>query len=398
MLSVEEATAIILNQKRDFGIESLPFMQARGRVLATPIVADRDLPPFNRVAMDGIAIRFEDYEAGARSFYVHGTVAAGEAGPNELPPNHCIEIMTGAALPATADTVIPYEQIQLTDGQAIVQAAQVRQGQNIHFQAADKAAGAILVPADCVISPIEMSVAAATGNTLLQVKKLPSVAIFSSGNELVEADETPTPFQIRRSNNYAVQAELQGYGIEAQIFHLRDDKEMITAALQKAVHNFDVLILSGGISAGKFDYIPEALEQAGVKKLFHQVRQKPGKPFWFGIHEKTAVFALPGNPVSTLVCLLRYVKPWLEASLGIERPVEQAALSRDLQFEPRLQWFVPVKLQQGAHAEWLATPVTNRGSGDYASLLEANGFLELRSDQHTFKTGEVFPVWRWFHR
>ncbi|MBL7826233.1 MAG: molybdopterin molybdotransferase MoeA, partial [Saprospiraceae bacterium] len=335
MLSVSEALKIILEHRGGFGSEPIEFLRARGRVLGAPIVADRDIPPYNRVAMDGIAIRFEEYKGGCRQFDILGVVGAGEQGPETVPTSGCVEIMTGAALPPLFDTVIPYEHIDIQNGRAEILALQVKSGQNVHWKASDKPKGAVLALPGKVIGTVEMSVAASVGASMVHVKRLPKVAVFSSGNELVEVHELPNAFQIRRSNVFAIHAGLQSYSIEATYFHLSDDELNIRTQLAEALNNFDVLILSGGISAGKFDYIPEVLVALGVQKKVHKVKQRPGKPFWFGVTQsQKPVFALPGNPISTLVCFLKYVRPWLDISLGFNRRETWAQLSRDLNFEP----------------------------------------------------------------
>jgi molybdopterin molybdotransferase len=394
MISVEQAEQIILSCQRQFGVQSLPLSQALGHVLAEPVLADRDLPPFNRVAMDGIAIRFDDWEKGQRVFSISGIVAAGEPAPTALLTGACFEIMTGAALPPSADTVIPYEHLKIEGGTARVVQDIVNKGQNIHVQGNDHKQGTVLMDVGKRIGATEISVAASSGKTHLLVNKVPRVAIFSSGNELVEIHETPLPYQIRRSNNYAIKATLQQYGIEATMLHVPDDLGQITEALRQAKADFDVLVLSGGISMGKFDFIPQALESLGVEKKFHKVQQRPGKPFWFGTFgEKGVVFALPGNPVSTYLCLIRYVLPWLESTLGYppKRPT-YAVLDKELRVEAPLQFFLQVKLWQDDKAMLHASPVQNKGSGDYASLLEADGFMELPAEQTVFQAGQVFRV------
>ena len=395
MIQVQQAEEIINACWREYGTTLLPLLQATGRVLAEPIAADRDLPPFHRVAMDGIAIRFADYDKGQRYFAVDGVVGAGEAAPEFLPENACFEIMTGAMLPPAADTIVPYEQLKIHHGIAEIVQDKLKKGQNIHFQGSDHSKGIVLIPDGKLIGPAEISVAASAGKTQLLTKRLPRIAIFSSGNELVEIAKTPLPYQIRRSNSYAIHAALKRYGLDATMLHLPDNLEIVTQELQKAKGDYDVLLLSGGISMGKFDYIPKALESIGVEQRFYKVQQRPGKPFWFGTFGTNGlVFALPGNPVSTHLCLIRYVLPWLENTLGFPpKPQSRAVLDRDFHFEPALQYFMQVKLSQDENAVLHATPILNKGSGDYASLLEADAFMELPANQTAFKAGQIFPIW-----
>lgn len=396
MITVSEAEQIVLSESRPFGVEYLPFMQAVGRILAEDVVADRDLPPYDRVTMDGIAIRFADYEAGCRTFPIAAVQAAGDMPDVQLPANACIEIMTGAALSPSADTVIPYEHLRIDDGVANLLGEPVRAGQNIHRQGADRRQGDVVLRAGCVVGAAEINTIASVGKASLAVKKLPRTVILSSGDELVDVQDTPEPYQIRRSNGYAAYAVLQRYGIQATLLHVPDDPEVIRKEIEQCMQNFDLMILSGGVSMGKFDHIPKAMEESGVHMHFHKVRQRPGKPFWFGAFDRRGVvFALPGNPVSTFMCLHRYVLPWLEKSLDISPAPVYAALENPVRFEPPLTYFLQVKLKQTPDARVWATPISGNGSGDFAGLSEADGFLELLAEQTEFDAGSVFRVWKY---
>jgi len=397
MITVNEAEHIVLSQRKDYGIEELPFLAAQGRVLAENILADRDFPPYDRVTMDGIAIRYADYAAGNRDYQIAAVQAAGDEPPTSLATNACIEIMTGAALSPASDTVVPYEHLQIANGVAHLLPKSVFTGQNIHRKGRDRRQGEVVAPAGRLIGPVEISMAATVGQSALQVKKLPRVVILSSGDELVDVTDTPLPYQIRRSNNYAIHAALQHYGMEAAMLHLPDDPGIIRQEVARCQTEFDVLLLSGGVSMGKFDYIPQALEATGVQMHFHKVKQRPGKPFWFGTFgEQGVVFALPGNPVSTFLCLHRYVLPWLEASVGFP-PASPcyAKLAKPVRFEPSLLYFIQVKLNQDPDACLWAEPLEGNGSGDFANLLDADAFLELPLEHTSFSAGEVFRVWRW---
>lgn len=408
MISVAEAEHIISLLRPDWGVEAVPLSLAVGRVLAQPIVADRDLPPYDRVAMDGIAIRYADYAAGQRDFDIVALQSAGQAPvhwANTLALSPAVEIMTGAILPPGLDTVIPYEHLRIEAGRAHVGAQPVKSGQNIHRRATDRCQQEVLVPPGCVLGAAEIGIAASVGLSAPQVTKWPRVGILSSGDELVEVTDAPLPYQIRRSNVYAVAAALQSrLGIHAVLQHIPDDLETAKASLRAALQHFDVLLLSGGVSAGKFDYLPQALESRGVRCLFHQVNQRPGKPFWFGAGaEGQVVFAFPGNPVSTFVCVYRYLLPWLTQVLGLPSSgTEYATLGQGVKFEPALTRFLPVCLkQQGALpgevpalSSTIAVPVPGNGSGDFSSLAGVDGFLELPAEVSFFPEGEAHRLWR----
>jgi len=226
------------------------------------------------------------------------------------------------------------------------------------------------------------------------VKKLPTVVVVSTGDEIVSIDTTPTPYQVRSSNSYTIRALLQQYCITAETMHLPDEPEVTKEQLQKCIGQYDVIILSGGVSMGKFDYVPKALNELKVERLFHKVQQRPGKPFWFGRYEKGAlVFAFPGNPVSTFMCFRRYFVPWLEASLEVEKTPVYAILGRDVVLNPALSYFVQVKLRIGENGKLLAMPDEGNGSGDFANLADTDAFMELPLEQSNFKQGEVYRVW-----
>lgn len=397
MITVEEAEKIIHAEVRDYGAEITPFELTLGRVLAENIKADRDLPPYNRVTMDGIAINHSSIENGICSFHVKAVQAAGDPPAEISEPDHCIEIMTGAALPPSVDTVIRYEDLEMRAGLAsiIVKHSTIKKGQNIHYQGRDKKKADILATSGQLITPAIISLVASVGETELRVKKLPKVVIISSGDELVEVEQTPLTFQIRKSNNYMLKAILQENGIDAAMMHIPDNPEVTQKIIRECLQNYEVLLLSGGISAGKFDYIPKALEELQVQKLFHKVKQRPGKPFWFGKHENgTVVFALPGNPVATFMCVYRYFLPWLQASLGLDpKPAIYAVLDKDFDFQPEIKYMLQVKLQVNEHGQLKATPIEGNGSGDFANLADTDAFMELPLERCEFKKGEVYKIY-----
>ncbi len=394
MILVEEAEKIILQQCRDFGTETLALDNSLGRVLAEGIYADRDMPPFNRTTMDGIAIKHKAFENGIRSFQIQATQSAGQPPIDIINDEYCIEIMTGAVLPSTTDTIIPYEDIEIQNGIATIKTTTVSINQNIHYKGKDKKQGEVLVEANQFITPTIITIAATVGKVTMTVKKLPIIVIISTGDELVDIAEPPTPFQIRRSNNYTLQAILKQYAVKADLLHLPDNPAIIEEHLEHYINEYDIIILSGGVSMGKFDYVPAALEKLQVKRLFHKVQQRPGKPFWFGTHAKgTVIFAFPGNPVSTFLCFHRYFLPWLKASLNIEIPNIYAILSEAFSFKPSLQYFLQVKLHISEKGQLLAIPVEGNGSGDFANLLQTDAFMELPLERTDFQKEEVFRIW-----
>ncbi|MEM9326334.1 MAG: molybdopterin molybdotransferase MoeA [Bacteroidota bacterium] len=394
MIEVSEARGIIASHVRDFGTEKVALGAALGRVLREDLVADRDFPPFDRVTMDGIAIKFDNYLRGLRTFQVAGIAPAGAPQQQAVSGEVCLEVMTGAILPVGLDTVIPYEKIAIADGKATLDTDEVVAGMNIHRQGSDRQKQTTIVGAGRIISPAEIGVASTVGNAQLAVSCLPKTLIISSGDELVEVEETPAAHQIRQSNVYQIKSVLSTFGIKADRAHLTDDYDLIVKKLEGFVNDYDLIALSGGVSKGKFDWIPKALDAVGVTKHFHKIKQRPGKPFWFGsVADDTTIFAFPGNPVSSFMCLQQYLLPWLRSCLQLPgEPSKWATLGEDIDFKPDLTYFLQVSIGYSPQEGLVAMPINTNGSGDLASLVDADAFVELPRGKDTFKKGETYPI------
>lgn len=397
LVTVQEATALILETSisPEKNLESVSSIHSSGRVLFEPIFADRDFPPFDRATMDGIAIHFSALENGEKKFKIQGLAAAGDPQIILNNPLEAIEIMTGAILPLGADTIIRYEDILIEDGEAIILDVAIKKGQNVHKKGSDRKKGDILLEVGKQITPAEVAIFATVGKSEVQVNKLANIAIVATGDELVDIPISPLPHQIRMSNVYAIAAILKENAAQIKTFHLPDEEVFIHKTLEEILHNFEVVILSGGVSKGKKDYIPGALAKLGVEKIFHGVKQRPGKPFWFGKHPatQTPVFALPGNPVSSFMCTHRYIIPWLRKRYG-KNPFTPAyaVLAEDFSFLPPLGYFLQVILKWGNDGVLWAFPFEGKGSGDLANVITADGFLELPESKNEFKKGESYPV------
>ena len=396
MISVSKATEIVLNNLFEPGIVAVKLADACGRVLQEEVRADRDFPPFNRVTMDGIAYQYESWKKTKKGMAVEGVQMAGTPQLTLQNTNACLEVMTGAMLPENTDTVTRYEDVEFSEenGQKVAKITEPpKAGQDIHLQGIDRKKGEVLLSPGQKLGPAEIAVAATVGKTILKVSAWLRIALVTTGDELVSVAETPKPYQIRQSNVYALQAALDTLNIPAQLLHFPDNKEATIKGIRQALTENDVLILSGGVSKGKRDYVPEALEACGVNKHFHKVEQRPGKPFWFGTTTGgKAVFALPGNPVSTFMCFYKYIRPWLLRSAGLpEASSLSAILQEDVQFEAPLTYFLQVKLSiEGGQLR--AQPMQGHGSGDFANLMLCDGFLELPPGQNHFKSGESYPL------
>jgi molybdopterin molybdotransferase len=376
MVSVEEALHLVLENAISTKIESVDFQASLGRILAEDLVAERDFPPFDRVTMDGVAIDFSAFADGLKTFKMQEMQAAGDEQKMLESRQNCIEIMTGAVLPKNTDTVIRYEDLEIENGFATI-LAEIKPNQNVHFQGHDKLSGQVLVRKGKVISASHVAIAASIGKQDLAVLALPKIAIASSGDELVGISEVPLPHQIRLSNVFAIAAILKKVKAEVDIFHIHDTLDGSISKIEELLKNYDVIIFSGGVSMGKKDFIPQALAENNVKEIFHKIAQKPGKPMWFGKNDTTIVFALPGNPVSTYLCTIKYVLPWLKKYLGIlEKKTPSVILTEDIVFKPKLNYFLQVKIQNDKGCLY-ATPLKHNGSGDFISLADADGFIEL---------------------
>ena len=402
MISVKKAKNIILNSIQDFGtensVEEVPFLKSVGRILKEDIFADRDFPPFNRVAMDGIAIDYKHFENGQKSFKIEGIQAAGSEQISLKNKENCIEVMTGAVLPKNTNTVIRYEDISVEEGKATINISAINEAQNIHPKGKDGRIGDLLIKKNTIISAAEIGVLATVGKSKVKVAEQPKVMIISTGDELVEVDKNPLAHQIRRSNVFTLVSLLEKLNIPSETAHIKDEKSILKSKIKSYLAAFDILLFSGAVSKGKFDFLPEVLEELGVEKLFHKVAQRPGKPFWFGVADtldkKTTVFAFPGNPISTFVNCLVYFYPWYYKSVGLEVEEETAILSADVIFKPSLTYFLQVKLNY-RFGHLIATPITGNGSGDLASLVNTDAFIQLPNDKTEFKKGEVFNVIRY---
>ncbi len=393
MIGVQEATDIILAAKIKPDIAEIDLKNAIDKVLAEDLSADRDFPPYHRITMDGIAIDYASFKAGQRSFPVAELVAAGQEQSILENSANCLEVMTGAVLPKNTDTVVRYEDLSLENGVATIQTEQLRQGQNIHRKGDDRRTGEVIVKAGVLIASPEISIAASIGKTHLKIYQLPKVLIISTGDEVIEVSETPLAHQIRKSNIYHIQSELRHWGIETDTMHLPDRAEAVRNELEQALGKYRVIIMTGGVSKGKRDYIPDALASFRVEKLFHTVRQRPGRPFWFGkAKNKTLVFAFPGNPVASFLCLYRYFLPWLKASLQLPTTnYRMAVLSDEVTFMPDLTYFLEVKIAYTRRGVLYARPSAGCGSGDLANLVNTDGFIELPETKNKYKKGEVYP-------
>ena len=401
MLTPAEAEKTILERIAPFHREDCPLAAAHGRILRREVRADRELPPFDRVTMDGYALRAAAVTAGIKTFRIERVQAAGmRAFKLGEPAEACIEVMTGAVLPEGADCIAPYEATQ-RDGATMTlvpEGERLVTGHAVHARGSDHRTGEVMIPVGTKLTGREIAVAAACGYGVLTVSQSPKIAVVATGDELVEVETAVAAHQIRRSNDYALRAALALAGYpQVERFHLRDVRHEIEHLIWHIVAEYDVVVITGGVSKGKFDFLPGELDRQGVKKVFQGVAQRPGKPLWFGLSARgTPVFALPGNPVSAYTCLHRYVLPALARAGGVPAaPVRRVALAAPVVFRPRLAFLPPVRLASGPAGELRATPDPANTSGDFAGLVGTDGFVELPVGPGEFSAGTVVPFWPW---
>lgn len=373
LITTTEADAIVARAVTPTASERVPLAGAIGRVLASPVLADRDLPPYPRAMMDGFAITRGSIGTDGK-ITAHGLHAAGDPPPPPLPPGRAWEIMTGACIPADCIVVVPYEDV----GKHRVVNRSIRPGQFIHAAGSDARAGDLLLAAPARLGPAEVAIAASVGVTELSVAAKPRIALVSTGTEAVAVDARPEPWQIRRSNGPMLDALLRHLGHPpAAHHHIPDDGELARPLIRAVLAESDLVILCGGISKGKRDLIRPIIEETLSAPAFHGVRQRPGKPlaFWPG---PPLVFALPGNPVSVLATFTRHVLPTLDRLAGIEPVAPLRPCPATLHPLPDFHWLVALDAS--------GRPLVPQNSGDFVSIAGATGFLEIPA---TAEAGEA---------
>jgi len=396
MISFQDARKKILETVKDPEIKIVNLDEGFGYILAENILADRDYPPFNRSAMDGYAVRYEDLECGVRTFNMAGEVYAGDTYRNAIHQNECIKIMTGAPVPDDADVVIKVEETKLEGKEMIVDASEAPlQWMNISRKGEDIKKGEIYVGKGSMIDHMIAGGAAVAGKNQLAVYKRPSVAIISTGDEVMPVGKAVEFYQIRNSNAYNLTGLLSYLNIKPDFNELvKDDKDQLTTVLKKVI-DCDVIILSGGVSMGDADFVPEILQNLGIKNVFHKSAIKPGKPIWFGTKpDHGVVFGLPGNPLSSQVGYKLFAEPWIIKSMGMKVPEPfhlQIKTARTK--KGKLDHFFPCYLDRELQ---LSLKLFN-GSGDISATVTTDGIAHQPADKEKINAGEMVDFYPWKH-
>jgi len=396
VISVGEALRIVVETARPLGFERVALLDACGRVAAEDMTSSRAVPAADNSAMDGFAVRAEDVaEPGARLRIV-GSIPAGSVRGESLARGTAVKIFTGSVVPPGADTVVRIEDAETAGEHVTVTIAHPR-GANVRLAGEDIAVGATVVHAGHEIGPADVGVLASLGRAAIAVHRQPRIAILSTGAELVEIDEAPGPGQVVNSNAYALAAAVREAGLPSPLILplVRDRFEDIRARLEEAAEA-DVVLSTGGVSVGEYDFVKEALDAIGVERLFWKVAQKPGKPLTFGHRGPRLFFGLPGNPVSALVCFSVYVWPALRRLAGHARlhlPSERAVLGAPVRRKPGLTEFLRVHLARGERLP-VATPFRSQSSGVLTGLAGGAGLLVAPADRGALEAGGEFDVLR----
>jgi molybdopterin molybdotransferase len=392
LISVPEVQGLLESIVSRAETISVPLNEAIGRTLGEDITADRDGPPYDRVMMDGYALRAKDADAGG--FEVTGKSVAGTALASlEDEPGVAVEVMTGTTVPSGADAIVPYEWTKREGSRiTLIEGFAIEPNQFIHFQGSDYKSGEVLVREGTIIGPVETSIAATCGHGTVEISGTPRIAILSTGDELVPISETPKAHQLRQSNGSAIESILALSGFPAKYSsHLSDEVETEAERLSACISAHEITVISGGVSKGTRDWIPGALDNC-AERLFHGVAQSPGKPFGVWTDGKRAIFALPGNPVSTIVGAIRWVIPFLQARTSGNWPSARAvSFSESMENSGKMTRFQPVRLLDGNRAK----AVRIRNSGDFANLVTTDGFLEIPPHTGKIEPSTPLPYFPW---
>jgi molybdopterin molybdotransferase len=395
MLPVDDALKVVLSHSRPLNCESASLsVDSLGLILAEDIASDLDSPPFDKALMDGYAVRAADVQDGVTELPVDGEVMAGQV-PAPLWSGLAMRIMTGAPIPAGADAVIRIEQTRvLEDGRVRIESTRPKPGQSILRRGAEMKRGDVVLSAGAAIGPQELGLLAGVGRTRAKVIPAPRVAIVSTGDELVEAGEVPRGAQIRNSNGPMLTAQAVRAGAAPRYLgNARDNEVHLTAMIREGLDS-SILILSGGVSMGKRDLVPGVLKDLGMQAHFHQVAMKPGKPLLFGTRERTLIFGLPGNPVSSYCCFELFVRPAIAALAGRANAGphwQQALLTGELVYATDRPTFHPASIEN-EHGSNRVRPVPWFGSPDLRAMTRANALMLVPPGSHSFAAGTIMPV------
>ncbi len=387
MISYEKALTITEKYIPETGIENLPFIDSIGRCLAEDIISDINMPPFNKTAVDGYACRKEDID---RELIINEIIPAGVSASRNIGEGECVKIMTGAAIPEGANWVFMVEDAEEYNGRVRFKGKPGKD--NIARMGEDILKGDIVLKAGRLIKPQDIALMATVGAVTVAVRKRPVVGIITTGNELVEPVNKPADSQIRNSNGYQLIAQTIRAGALALYYGIVPDSEQETLVmLSKALDECDLVLLTGGVSMGDFDIVPDVMKKAGVKIIFDRIAVQPGKPTTFGMHDKALVFGLPGNPVSSFIQFELFIKPMIYRALGVtgHDSFRKHKLAKDYSRKRKERMaLVPVTL----NSDETVVPVEYHGSAHINALTDAYGVMKIPVGITVIRKGEFVDV------
>ncbi len=395
MISVDKAIQIVLKKVKTLPSKKVPLQNAQGLCLAENIKSDLDMPPFNRAAMDGYAVIAKNTMKAPVDLVVVENIRAGY-NPNKTVLNgQAAKIMTGSVVPKGADAVIKVEETKPCDSKAGVRILKtIKKGGNIAKRGEDLRAGKVVLRKGTKIRPPEIGILATVGAGTVPTFSVPSVGIISTGDELVSVTKKPKPWQIRNSNSYSLAAQVSRTVGDVEILGIASDqKSKIRSLVQKGLKK-DILILSGGVSMGEYDLVGEVLKDLGITIFFEKVALRPGKPTVFGKIGEKVIFALPGNPVSTMVTFELFVRPCIKKMMGFltyHNLIFHAKLERNITVKKRRREYRPALLKY-VENRWMVAPVDWHGSGDLFSTTKANCLIILGEEVERWRIGDMIEV------
>jgi molybdopterin molybdotransferase len=387
MISVKEAKELIQQSVKSLPAVSLSLIEASGLILAEDVYAITDIPAFAQSSMDGYAIRYCDKDG---PLSVYGEMAAGTAVQIAIVPEQAVRIFTGAPLPDGADTVVMQEKVSLKDGQLILQDEQLKQFTNVRLKGAEVKSGVLAVPEGTLLTAAAVGFLAGIGITKVKAYPAPVVAIILTGNELQQPGKTLEFGQVYESNSIMLKVALKNSGLsDVLVLHAEDDLIALQVVLDQALQQADIVLLTGGVSVGDYDFVIRAAMNCNIKQVFHKIRQKPGKPLFFGTKENKLVFGLPGNPSSVLTCFYEYVMPAIDLIMKREASVKilMATLSHDYSKSTGLTHFLKAKLTGEK-----VTPLQAQESFRLQSFSQANCLIVLPENSEHLKIGDEVEV------
>jgi len=380
MLTVVEALQKIMDAAVPQGTHILSIEKALSHVLVDDVLADRPLPPFDRVAMDGFAVRSADFKDGAARLAIVGQIQTGVPSETEIGPGETVQIMTGAPCPASADAVVKIENATIDGDRVNLQEPKIKPGMNIAPKGEDASEGKVLIRKGYPLTTAGIAICASVGLEQVKVYRKPEIRVISTGSEIIAPSKKPLPNQIRDCNSYTLRTMSRAMDLDVTFLGIGEDDTGVLGSMIEDGLKGDILILSGGVSMGEYDHIPGLLADKGVEKILHNILVKPGKPVWFGKSQNgTFVFGLPGNPVSVQTCFKIFVEPFIRKLSGhhsAENFFLHLPLSEKLISKTKRELYMPGRLSKHDNQTHIQ-PVTIKGSGDFANFEQSHGLIRV---------------------